>query len=221
MEPRYTSIYTTTYNSSEEITYSLRVGINASYFAALKLSYDGVLRWLIWTPGAGGVKAQWELPGCPCDKYEACGPNSYYFMNPLQTCKCLPGFRQQRETPNAPHGCVRESRLSCGIDDGFHRLRNMKLPQLYLYETILNMTLGSEECEERCLSYCNCTAFANAEMPNGAGSGCLMWTGDLIDLRTYTNDHQGQDLHVKVSAAHIREFSLPFSYPIFTIELRP
>ncbi|KFK28716.1 hypothetical protein AALP_AA7G037600 [Arabis alpina] len=97
-------------------------------------------------------------------------------------------------------GCVRKTQLTCGSGDGFLQLKNMKLPETTL--TIVDRSIGMKECEERCFSNCNCTAFANKDIRNG-GSGCVMWTGDLIDIRNYPAT--SQELNVKVAAADLEE----------------
>ncbi|KAF3581786.1 hypothetical protein DY000_02029312 [Brassica cretica] len=49
-------------------------------------------------------------------------------------------------------------------------------------------------CDVGCLSDCNCTSFAFGKN----GLGCVTWTGDLVDIRTYFEG--GHALFVKVSA---------------------
>ncbi|KAF8409411.1 hypothetical protein HHK36_005487 [Tetracentron sinense] len=47
---------------------------------------------------------------------------------------------------------------------------------------------------------CSCTAYANSDI-TGGGTGCLIWTGDLMDLWEYTEG--GQDLYVRVAASEL------------------
>ncbi|KAI8003158.1 G-type lectin S-receptor-like serine/threonine-protein kinase SD1-1 [Camellia lanceoleosa] len=45
-----------------------------------------------------------------------------------------------------------------------------------------------ESCRRKleCLKNCSCTAYANSDVAGG-GSGCLLWYGDLIDIRSFPN----------------------------------
>ena len=47
----------------------------------------------------------------------------------------------------------------------------------WLYETI-----GLGECIMKCLNNCSCMAYTNSYI-RGQGSGCVMWFGDLIDIK--------------------------------------
>nr|VDD26535.1 unnamed protein product [Brassica oleracea] len=60
--------------------------------------------------------------------------------------------------------------------------------------------INLKKCEERCLRDCTCTSFAAADVRNG-GTGCVMWTRQLNDTRTYSIG--GQDLYVKLAPADI------------------
>ncbi|CAL5405757.1 unnamed protein product [Camellia sinensis] len=61
-----------------------------------------------------------------------------------------------------------------------------------------SMTL--DECRIGCLKNCSCTAYANMDI-RGGGSGCFLWFGDLIDIRTCSTN--GQDDYVKVAASEL------------------
>ncbi|CAA7040362.1 unnamed protein product [Microthlaspi erraticum] len=68
----------------------------------------------------------------------------------------------------------------------------MKLPDAS--KSIVDMGIGLKECGEKCLGNCKCRAYANANMQKG-GSGCVIWVGELLDLRK--NNFAGQDLFVR------------------------
>ncbi|CAA7054170.1 unnamed protein product [Microthlaspi erraticum] len=95
------------------------------------------------------------------------------------------------------HGCVRKTVLSCR-GDGFLRLRKMKLPDTTTAS--VDKSIGIKECMKRCLKNCSCTAFADADIRNG-GSGCVIWTGELVDIRNYAEG--GQDLYVRLASADL------------------
>ncbi|CAE6153108.1 unnamed protein product [Arabidopsis arenosa] len=190
--------------TSEEVTYSFDIN-NNSFYSVLEMNYDGLLRRWVWTPTAQKWTLPFKIPRDQCDNYSECGPNSYCDMTTTPICNCLQGFqpRDQEawEFKELTGGCVRKSQMRC-VGNGFLHLTKMKLPDTKT--TIVDTTIGLEECKARCLMVmdCNCTAFANTDMQNG-GWGCVMWTGDLVDLRIYRP--QGQDLYVKLVAADLGE----------------
>ncbi|KAJ7946882.1 Receptor protein kinase [Quillaja saponaria] len=67
-------------------------------------------------------------------------------------------------------------------------------------DTNSSPTMTLEDCKNLCLKNCSCTAYANAEITNG-GTGCVMWNGELIDMRQYPAG--GQDLYVRLAASEI------------------
>ncbi|KAI3809957.1 hypothetical protein L1987_19562 [Smallanthus sonchifolius] len=51
-----------------------------------------------------------------------------------------------------------------------------------------------------CKSKCSCTAYTNSNI-SGTGSGCLLWFGDLIDIRTFVGI--GDTLYIRLSASEL------------------
>nr|ABD14414.1 S-locus glycoprotein [Brassica rapa subsp. oleifera] len=193
-------VYNFTENS-EEVAYTFRM-TNNSIYSRLKVSSHGYLQRLTWTPTSIAWNLFWSSPvDIRCDLYKACGRNSYCDGNTSPLCNCIQGFMpsnvQRWYIGEAAGGCIRRTRLSCS-GDGFTRMRRMKLPETT--KAIVDRTIGVKECEKRCLSDCNCTAFANADIRNG-GTGCVIWTGDLEDIRNYFAD--GQDLYVRLAPADL------------------
>uniref|UniRef100_A0A2N9EM72 Bulb-type lectin domain-containing protein n=1 Tax=Fagus sylvatica TaxID=28930 RepID=A0A2N9EM72_FAGSY len=96
-------------------------------------------------------------------------------------CECLKGFvpKQQKEWDvlNWTGGCVRRTPLTCHKEEGFLKL-------------------------EECLKNCSCTAYANSDIRNG-GSGCLMWFGDLIDIREFIDEKGEQDVYIREPASEL------------------
>ena len=74
----------------------------------------------------------------------------------------------------------------------------MKLPDTKM--AVVDRMIDAKKCKERCLSDCDCTSFAAGDVQNG-GLGCVIWTGDLSDIRTYSIG--GQDLYVKVAVVDL------------------
>ncbi|KAF2593471.1 hypothetical protein F2Q70_00044995 [Brassica cretica] len=193
-------VYNFTENS-EEVAYTFRM-TNNSIYSRLTLSSEGYFQRLTWNPSIGIWNRFWSSPVDPqCDTYIMCGPYAYCDVNTSPVCNCIQGFNprniQQWDQRVWAGGCIRRTRLSCS-GDGFTRMKNMKLPETTM--AIVDRSIGVKECEKRCLSDCNCTAFANADIRNG-GTGCVIWTGRLDDMRNYVA--HGQDLYVRLAAADL------------------
>nr|AAL17680.1 S-locus glycoprotein [Raphanus sativus] len=194
-------VYNFTENS-EEVAYTFRM-TNSSFYSRLTISSEGYLERLTWAPSSAVWNVFWSSPNHQCDTYRICGPYSYCYVNTSPSCNCIQGFNpenvQQWALRISISGCKRRTRLSCSGDgDGFTRMKNMKLPETTM--AIVDRSIGVKECKKRCLSNCNCTAFANADIRNG-GTGCVIWTGQLDDMRNYVAD--GQDLYVRLAAADL------------------
>nr|AGV40353.1 S-locus glycoprotein [Sinapis alba] len=193
-------VYNFTENS-EEVAYTFRM-TNNSIYSRLTLSSSGYFERQTWNPTLEMWNVFWSFPlDSQCDAYRTCGPYSYCDVNTSPICNCIQGFNpsnvEQWDLRSWSGGCMRKTRLSCS-GDGFTRMKNMKLPETTM--ALVDRSIGVKECEKRCLSDCNCTAFANADIRNGR-TGCMIWTGRLDDMRTYVAD--GQDLYVRLAAADL------------------
>lgn len=98
---------------------------------------------------------------------------------------------------NGSDGCVRKTNLNCSLD-GFLPVRRMKLPDTR--HAMVDKSIGLGECSDLCRKNCSCTAYASANISE-RGSGCIMWVGDLNDLREYTGG--GQDLYIRLAASEL------------------
>nr|BAA34232.1 SLG23Bol [Brassica oleracea] len=193
-------VYNFTQNS-EEVAYTFLM-TNNSIYSRLTISSSGYFERLTWTPSSGMWNAFWSSPeDLQCDVYKICGAYSYCDVNTSPVCNCIQRFDpsnvQEWGLRAWSGGCIRRTRLSCS-GDGFTRMKKMKLPETTM--AIVDRSIGLKECEKRCLSDCNCTAFANADIRNG-GTGCVIWTGQLEDIRTYFAN--GQDLYVRLAPADL------------------
>ncbi|CAN1775114.1 G-type lectin S-receptor-like serine/threonine-protein kinase At4g27290 [Linum perenne] len=153
-----------------------------------------------------------------CENYAVCGTYAgcYIYNSPI--CSCLDGF-----TPKSPtdwnvtkwsDGCIRrtplgKTPLSCNMNDGFQKYGGIKVPDTAtsLYIRTINLV----ECAGLCLNNCSCTAYASSDNNNG-GSGCLLWFGDLTDIRGSADS--GQDLYVKVAKSELEKAE---GLPIFDL----
>ncbi|KAI3731009.1 hypothetical protein L1987_62192 [Smallanthus sonchifolius] len=148
------------------------------------------------------------IPVDYCDNYGLCGPYGSCSTATSPTCECLKGFELKSPQPNPDNstsGCTRTRGLDCGPGEGFLTFSSMKLPDTQ--NAVFNASLSLQECEVACKDNCACTAYANPNKTAG-GVGCLLWFGDLIDVRVYSQN--GQDLHVRLAAIELSALALLF-----------
>ncbi|RDX66710.1 G-type lectin S-receptor-like serine/threonine-protein kinase, partial [Mucuna pruriens] len=163
------------------------------------------LQRFFWDDGSQKWRLYMTVPGEYCDGYNHCGPFGYCAMAGVSpVCECLRGFEpkspQNWVARNWSQGCVRSGKTWRCMDknkDGFVLFRNMKVPDPKTSWINRNMTL--EECKAKCWKNCSCTAYGNSDI-TGKG-GCILWFGDLLDLRQLPN--AGQDLYVRVDISQI------------------
>ncbi|KAG7572045.1 PAN/Apple domain [Arabidopsis suecica] len=165
--------------TKEEATYFFSI-TNESFFSILRMSYSGVLKRSTWIPKPQQMWKRLDslLPRDTCGLYNKCGAYGLCDTNTSPNCVCIHGLNCSR--------------------DGFEQLRTMKLPDIT--KSIVDRSIGLEECHGKCIGNCNCTAYANTDMQNG-GSGCVIWVEEILDLRK--NAIAGQDLFVRLAATDI------------------
>ncbi|KAG7630917.1 PAN/Apple domain [Arabidopsis suecica] len=181
----------------EEVAYSFKVTDHSMHYVRFTLTTERLLQISRWDTTSSEWNLFGVLPTEKCDLYQICGRDSYCDTKTSPTCNCIKGFVPKNVTAWALgdtfEGCVRKSRLNCHRDGFFLLMKRMKLPGTST--AIVDKTIGLNECKERCSKDCNCTGFANKDIQNG-GSGCVIWTGELMDMRNYVVG--GQDLYVKI-----------------------
>ncbi|XP_035832438.1 G-type lectin S-receptor-like serine/threonine-protein kinase At4g27290 [Helianthus annuus] len=101
-------------------------------------------------------------------------------------------------TDNWRSGCRRTRSLDCAPEEGFLKVSSIKLPDTQ--NAVFNANLSLQQCEVACKNNCSCTAYTNPNITPG-GVGCLLWFGDLIDIRVYQVN--GQDLYVRLAASEL------------------
>ncbi|CDY62911.1 BnaC01g41140D [Brassica napus] len=163
--------------SSSSLTYSFHITKDNMY-SRLSLSSTGSLQRFTWIEAIQNWNQFWYAPKDQCDDYKECGTYGYCDSNTYPVCNY------------GSDGCVRKTALSCKGGDGFVRLKKMKLPDTAA--TSVDRGIGIKECEEKCKSDCNCTAFANTDI-----------RGDILDTRNYAKG--GQDLYVRLAATDLED----------------
>nr|XP_043627969.1 G-type lectin S-receptor-like serine/threonine-protein kinase At4g27290 [Erigeron canadensis] len=142
-------------------------------------------------------------PNDKCDDYGLCGPYGICTSATPPYCECMKGF-EKISTPNETSpgnwtsGCRISRPLNCGLRDGFRKYSSLKLPDTQ--NAVYNRSMSLQECQVACTNNCSCTAYANPNITAGA-LGCLLWFGDLIDVRVY--QEIGQDLYVRMAASEL------------------
>jgi len=214
-----------------EMSYSF-VPKNSSVLVAITIG-EGQFETRRW----GETMERWGVfestPKDACDTYGYCGAYGNCWITVSPVCQCLEGFSpkstQEWNVMNWTEGCIRKKPLSCKeyYKDEFVKYVGLKVPDTT--HTWVDESIDLDDCRRRCLSNCSCMAFTNSDI-RGAGSGCVMWFGDLIDIRHFETG--GQDLYIRMSSANsgtlisllntsipsfffLRKMQVPFHHTVF------
>ncbi|CAI0439124.1 unnamed protein product [Linum tenue] len=195
--PIYT--YEFVYNS-DQIFYRFDLA-DKSVISRMVLDNEGILQRFTWTASSRTWNLYLTAQMDNCDRYGLCGPYGSCNINNSPPCGCLIGFeprsRRDWDSGDWAGGCVRRNDSVCGVGEGFQRIVSVKLPDTNTSSYNSSMDLG--ECEATCLRDCSCTAYSALNVSDG--SGCLLWFGDLVDVRHYTED--GQDFFIRLAASDL------------------
>lgn len=168
--------------------------ISKSNLSKLTLTPIGNSQRLSWVPGSGRWRVFFSNPADLCDTYKLCG--AYSGCNNM--CRCLEKFVPRDENKWGVNewsgGCVRMKELDCKTD-GFKKYTALKLPDTRNTWADKNMKL--DECEVTCLKNCSCMAYATLNVVDG--SGCLLWFGDLVDMKDLTASFQ--DIYIRMASS--------------------
>ncbi|KAK3019228.1 hypothetical protein RJ639_003811, partial [Escallonia herrerae] len=189
--------------NDKEVYYTYDV-LNSSVISRLMLSQNGVLQRWTWPVGRSqGWVLYLTAPTDNCDTYALCGAYGTCNIGDSPQCRCLNKFAPKNSDAWAntdwSNGCIRKTPLACynNGSDGFLKYSNVKLPDTRNSSFNVSMTL--EECQKVCSNNCSCVAYANLDIRDG-GSGCLLWFGDLIDIRDFP-EGAGQDIYVRMASS--------------------
>ena len=192
-----------------------------SVITRFRISELGSLQRLVLIKGSSDWSVMYTVLNDRCDSYGQCGASGVCRISKSPVCECLKGFVPKSakawEVLNWRSGCVRKMQLDCQKKVGFMKLENLKLPDILDYR--LNKGMSLKECEAECLKNCSCTAYANSDISSGR-RGCLMWFGELLDIREFIEEGSKQDIYVKMLAADLGK--LPFYFVYFKVhEVKP
>ncbi|KAI3675439.1 hypothetical protein L1987_85029 [Smallanthus sonchifolius] len=188
--------------NQKEIYYQYNL-VNTSVFTRLVLQPNGNIERLLWIES----RQEWNIYLTPeidrCDEYTLCGPYASCNIDQSPVCKCLKGFEptspDQWRVADWSQGCRRTIPLDCEPGEGFNKYSNVKLPDTQW--SWYNLTMTLVECEKMCKSNCSCSAYTNTNI-SGTGSGCLLWLGDLIDIRTFAGG-TGDTIYIRMPLSEL------------------
>nr|XP_043619925.1 G-type lectin S-receptor-like serine/threonine-protein kinase At4g27290 [Erigeron canadensis] len=187
--------------NQKEVYYQYNLLTDSAY-TRLVLQPSGNLERLIWIDSKQEWNIFWALEKDHCDHYNVCGPFGSCDINNNPVCDCLKGFEptspEQWRVNDWSLGCRRMTPLNCGLGEGFKKYSNLKLPDTH--GSWYNQSMTTDECERMCKSNCSCTAYTNSNI-SGPGSGCLLWFGDLIDIRSF--DENGDSLYIRFPSSEL------------------
>ncbi|CAI9759946.1 unnamed protein product [Fraxinus pennsylvanica] len=195
-EMRLNNMYNHTYFDSVNESYYTYSLYNPSIKSRYVMDVSGQIRQTSWNTKEWNLI--WFQPSQQCDVYAYCGAFGTCNQNSLHFCYCLPGFKQRSENDwnlkDYSGGCEREIILNCTNDrkDKFLPNNLVRLPA----KSQSLMAGSAGECESICLSNCSCTAYSYN------GNACLVWNGELMDLKQPTeNDGNEKMIYIRLSAS--------------------
>ncbi|XLR41610.1 G-type lectin S-receptor-like serine/threonine-protein kinase At4g27290 [Arachis hypogaea] len=188
------------YVSNEEEIYFMYELINNSNPHKVVLTPEGINQRSQWNPDTSSWTDLARLPADDCDYYETCGAYSSCNVNNYPMCSCLDGFVQDnnKKEQGLSDGCVRRTSLDC-YGDGFLKYSGLKLPDTE--RSWYSRNISIEYCKMMCLKNCSCVAYAALDISEGA-SGCLMWFGNLNDIKALT-PYSLEDIYIRMAATEL------------------
>nr|XP_016486702.1 PREDICTED: G-type lectin S-receptor-like serine/threonine-protein kinase At4g27290 isoform X1 [Nicotiana tabacum] len=196
-------------NNDNEVYYQYNF-FNPALISRFIMDFDGQTKQFLWMDSTNEWKVFYADPKQVCDVFGYCG--AFGICNELSSaasvCDCLPGFKPKSDEDwnlkSFSGGCMRKIGLKCGnssvVDgekDKFLMQKNMRLPANNESMIVQNEV----ECENTCLKNCDCVAYAY----NSGNIGCLIWSGEILNLQQLSQDNtNGSTIYVRLAAS---EFS--------------
>jgi hypothetical protein len=186
--------------NEKEIFYRYHL-LNSSMLSRIVVSQDGDIQRYTWIDRTQSWVVYLTANRDNCERYALCGANGICSIDNSPVCDCLHGFVPKIESDwkvtDWSSGCVRRTSLNCSVD-GFRKLSGVKLPQTNT--SWFNKNMNLEECKNTCLKNCNCTAYSSLDIRD-SGSGCLIWFGDLLDIRVFVENEP--EIYIRMAASEL------------------
>ncbi|MBA0569147.1 hypothetical protein Golob_006602, partial [Gossypium lobatum] len=200
-------VFTADFVSNEkEISFKYELK-NKSVLYRMGVTPDGTIERFICDDPARGWRPYFNVMLDTCDQYKICGAYGSCNIKNSPVCSCMKGFVPKDpndwEKADWSHGCVQKVPLTCERGEDFLEYPGIKLPETR--KAWYDRTIDLKQCKNRCLRNCSCTAYANLDVRDG-GSGCILWFGELNDIREY--EENGQTIYVRMAASEIEAFKL-------------
>ncbi|XP_020418811.1 G-type lectin S-receptor-like serine/threonine-protein kinase At4g27290 isoform X3 [Prunus persica] len=187
--------------NKDEVYYEYRL-LNRSIPSRYVLTPSGIAQWFTWIENTHSWEPFFSTQQDECEIYAFCGAYSSCDTSDAPVCACLKGFipksTEHWNSQNWSDGCIRNTPLACSYKDEFFKYTSFKLPDTS--SSWFDKSMSLNECKRLCLENCSCTAYANLDIRDG-GSGCLLWFGNLIDIRALPSD--SQDLYIRLASSEL------------------
>ncbi|KAK9268464.1 hypothetical protein L1049_000215 [Liquidambar formosana] len=190
-------IYRFNFVSNQKEMYYTSEPFNSSLVTRVVLNQNGIIQRFNWIDRTQAWNLYRTAPIDDCDSYAICGAYGSCNSVDYPECECLKGF-VPKNVADGSNKCVRKMQLDCQNGDGFIKYSSVKLPDTRSSWFKESMTL--EECKLVCLNNCSCMAYTSLDISKG-GSGCLIWFGDLLDIRVSTEN--GQDIYIRMASSEL------------------
>lgn len=181
-------------NNIDEVYFSYEIKMKPVVSRIVLNQTTSARQRIAWMSDQSRWKVFSSAPEDECDKYSLCGANGNCTMiSNKPVCRCLEGFKPKSQEKwqimNWSEGCVRNSTPNCknGNENEFVRYGSVKLPETT--NSWVDKSMNLKECKAKCLRNCSCMAYSNLNI-TGKGSGCIIWFGDLFDIRQLSPDEQ-------------------------------
>ncbi|XAR67510.1 Non-specific serine/threonine protein kinase [Bertholletia excelsa] len=184
--------------------------VNPSVVSRLFLDQSGFLRRFTWIDQTKIWDLYLRTPADDCDTYNKCGAYGICNIASSPVCSCLSKFVASNSDKwgngDWASGCIRRTPLSSDCNrDGFIKYSGIKLPDTR--HSWISESMGLKECKLLCLKNCSCTAYSTLNISGGGdGTGCLFWSGDLVDIRQYSGQ-DGQDIYIRMASSELARHS--------------
>ncbi|PRQ30599.1 putative protein kinase RLK-Pelle-DLSV family [Rosa chinensis] len=197
--PNHVYTYQLVFDDRDHEEYYSYKLLNSSVLSRLVLTQDGLLQRYTWIDRTQSWFLYLTAQMDNCDNYALCGAYGACNIGNSPVYDCLKGFvpkfPKDWDTMDWSNGCVRKTPLDCN-GKNFLMYSEVKFPNTE--QSWFNKSMSLKECEMECTRNCSCTAYSNLYISEG-GTGCLMWFGDLIDMRNLTEN--GQDIYIRMAAS--------------------